>query len=115
MSRLNIIVIAAGAFASVAVLSPTPRAQSGDALAHAESVCLDAGIGPHSVPFEACVTRAAQAYDRGQPYRAAAEARTIGDASKACLANDVEPMTQEYRQCMVDESTTTTAYRYAAR
>jgi hypothetical protein len=115
MPRLNIVVIAAGAFVAAAVLSPTPRAQSGDAIAHAENVCVDAGIGPHTVPFEACVRRAAQAYDRGEPYRAAAEARSVGDASQACLANDVEPMTAEYRQCMASESSTITATRYAAR
>ena len=115
MSRLNIIVIAVGAFAAAAILPLTARAQSADALAHAEEICLDAGIGPNSVPFEACVGRAAWAYDRGEPERAAAEARQVGDASKACLANDVAPMTREYRECMATESTTSTLSRYAAR
>jgi hypothetical protein len=115
MSRLNIIVIAVGAFAAAAILPLAARAQSGDALAHAENICLDAGIGPNSVPFEACVSRAARAYDRGEPDVAAAEARKAGDASKACLANDVAPMTVEYRECMANESTTTTLSRYAAR
>lgn len=115
MSRLNIIAIAVGAFAAAVVLPLTARAQSGDALAHAENICLESGIGPNSVPFEACISRAARAYDRGEPSRAAAEARKAGDASRACLANDVEPMTLEYRQCMANESTTITASRYAAR
>ena len=115
MSRLNIIVIAVGAFAAAAILPLTARAQSGDALAHAENICLDSGIGPNSVPFEACVSRAAPAYDRGEPDLAAAEARKTGDASKACLANDVAPMTVEYRECMANESTTTPLSRYAAR
>lgn len=115
MSRLNIIAIAVGAFAAATVLPLTVRAQSGDALAQAENVCLDAGIGPSSVPFEACVARAARAYDRGEPDLAAAEARKAGDASEACLANDVEPMTLAYRQCMATGNATPTVSRYAAR
>ena len=35
------------------------RAQSGDALAHAEHTCLDNGVGPNSVAFDTCVARAA--------------------------------------------------------
>lgn len=115
MSGPRIIVIAVGALAAAAVLPLTAHAQSGDALAHAENICLVSGIGPHTMPFEACVRRAAQAYDRADPELAAAEARKADDASRACLANDVEPMTLAYRQCMADHSSAITASRYAAR
>lgn len=115
MSGLKFIVIAVGALAAAAVLPLTAHAQTGDALAQAENICLESGIGPNTMPFEACVRRAAQAYDRGDPTLAAAEARKAGDASRACLANDVEPMTLAYRQCMAGQSSTITASRYAAR
>ena len=49
MSRLNMIVIAVGGFAVAAVLPLAARAQSGDALAHAENICLEYGVGPNSV------------------------------------------------------------------
>jgi len=116
MSRLNVIVIAAaGFFAAAAVLPLAARAQSGDALAHAENICLDYGVGPNSVPFETCVSRAARAYDRGEPDRAAAEARKVSDASKACLSYDIEPMTLGFRQCMANETSRINISRYEAR
>ncbi len=115
MSRLTMIVIAMGGVATAAVLPMAGRAQSGDALAHAENACLEQGIGPHSVPFETCVSGAARAYDRGEPDLATAEARKVGAASKACIANDIEPMTLEFRQCMASETSRITVSRYEAR
>ena len=115
MSRLNMIVIAVGGFAVASVLPLAARAQSGDALAHAENICLDYGVGPNSVPFETCVSRAARAYDRGEPDLAAAEARKVGDASKACLSYDIEPMTMGFRQCMANETGRITVSRYEGR
>lgn len=115
MFRLNTIVITLGTLALTAVAPFAVRAQSGDALAHAETLCLDYGIGPHTVAFETCVDRTAQAFDRGEPALAGTEASKINEASKACLANDIEPLTLEYRQCMASEADTITASRYAAR
>jgi len=115
MSRLNVIVIAVGGFAVASLVPFAARAQSGDALAHAENICLGHGIGPYSVPFETCVSRAARAYDRGDPDLAAAEARKAGDAGKACLSYDIEPMTLGFRQCMANETSRIAVSRYEAR
>lgn len=115
MFRLNMIVIALGGFAAATVLPLAARAQSGDALAHAEYICLEQGVGPNSVPFEACVSRAARAYDRGEPGVAAVEARKVSEASKACLSYDIEPMTLEFRQCLANETGRITVSRYEAR
>lgn len=115
MSRLNMIVIAMAGFAVATVLPLAARAQSGDALAHAENLCLEQGIGPYSVPFETCVSRAARAYDLGEPEVAAAEARKVSDASKACLSYDIEPMTLGFRQCMANETSRIAISRYEAR
>jgi hypothetical protein len=115
MSRLNMMVIALGGFAVAAIMPLAVRAQSGDALAHAEYICLQQGIGPNSVPFESCVGHAARAYDRGEPELAAIEARKVGDASKSCLSQDIEPMTAEFRQCMASETGRIEVSRYEAR
>jgi hypothetical protein len=115
MSRLNMMVIALGGFALAAVLPLSVRAQSGDALAHAENVCLEHGVGPHSVAFETCVSRAARAYDRGEPDQAALQARKVSDASKACLSYDIEPMTLGYRHCLANETSRMAVSRYEAR
>lgn len=115
MSRLSMIVIAMGGLPVAAVSPPTARALSGDALAHAENVCLDQGVGPNSMPFETCVSRAARDFDRGEPDIAAAEARKVSDASKACLANDIEPLTAAFRQCMANETSRIAVSRYEPR
>ncbi|WP_428672991.1 hypothetical protein [Reyranella sp.] len=115
MSRLNMMVIAVAGFAVASVVPLAVRAQTGDALAHAENICLDHGVGPYSVPFETCVSRAARAYDRGELDLAAAEARKVSDASKACLAYDIEPMTMGFRQCMANGTSRITVSRYEAQ
>jgi hypothetical protein len=115
MSRLTVIVIAVSGFAVAATLPFAARAQSGDALAHAENICLEHGLGPHSVAFETCVSHAARAYDRGEPERAAVEARKVGDAAQACLSYDIEPMTLGYRQCLANETGRITVSRYEPR
>ena len=77
--RLYTIFVAVGAL--LAGVSPyAARAQSGDALAHAERTCLDQGIGPNSVTFDACTERAASAYDEGEEAaRAASSCRATAD------------------------------------
>jgi len=103
MSRPNMIVLVLGSF-TVAALPLAVRAQSGDALAHAEQTCLDYGVGPNSVAFDTCVGRAAGAYDRGEPGLAVAEARRISEARQACMGYDIDPMTLGYRQCVANET-----------
>jgi len=109
MSRLNTIFLALGGF--IAVATPLAvRAQSGDALAHAEHTCANSGIGPGSVAFDSCVSRAAWAYDRAEPGLAVAEAQRLADARDACLSYDIDPMTLGYRQCLTSESRRTVRY-----
>jgi hypothetical protein len=115
MSRLNMIVIALGGFTLATALPLAVRAQSGDALAQAENICLDYGVGPNTVAFDTCVGRAAWAYDRGEPGRAALEARRVSDAREACLSYGVEPMTLGYRQCMANETNRIALSRYEVR
>jgi hypothetical protein len=110
--RLYTIFLAVGAFLAGAAPFAV-RAQSGDALAHAERICLDTGIGPHSVTFETCVARAAVAFDQGEPGLAADEARRVADARDACLSYDLDPQTLGYHQCIAREADRPTyALRY---
>jgi hypothetical protein len=109
MSRLNMVFLALGGF--VAAATPLMvRAQSGDALAHAEQTCLGSGIGPGSVAFDTCVSRAASAYDRAEPGLAVAEAQRLADAREACMSYDIDPMTLGYRQCLASESRRASRY-----
>lgn len=113
MSRQNMIVIALGGFAIASALPlAAARAQSGDALAQAENICLDYGVGPGSIAFDTCVNRAASAYDRGEPGTAAAEARRVSDAGQACLSYGIEPMTLGYRECLARETDRRAFRRY---
>ncbi|MBW8857194.1 MAG: hypothetical protein JF604_23340 [Bradyrhizobium sp.] len=108
--RLYTVFLALGAF--VAGVAPyAVRAQSGDALAHAEQTCLDNGVGPNTVTFDTCVARAAHALVNGEPEAAAAEALRLADARQACMSYDIDPMTLGYHQCIASE----TRRHYATR
>jgi len=101
--RLYTIFLAVGAF--IAGAAPfAVRAQSGDALAHAERTCLDQGIGPYSVTFDTCTARAAAAYDEGEPGLAAVEARRVAEARQACMSYDLDPQTLGYHQCIANQT-----------
>jgi hypothetical protein len=101
--RLYTIFLAVGAF--LAGTAPfAARAQSGDALAHAERTCLDQGVGPYSVTFDTCTARAAAAYDEGEPGLAAVEARRVAEARQACLSYDLDPQTLGYHQCIAQQT-----------
>jgi hypothetical protein len=102
--KIYTVFLALGAF--VAGAAPfAVRAQSGDALAHAEQTCLDHGIGPYNVTFDTCVARAAQAYDLAEPGRASAEAQRVADARQTCLSSyDIDPNTLGFHQCVATES-----------
>jgi hypothetical protein len=103
MSRLNTVFLALGAFVAGA-MPFAARAQSGDALAHAEHICLDNGVGPYTVAFDTCVARAAYACSNGEPQAAAAEARRLADARQACMSYDLDPLTLAYHQCIASET-----------
>ena len=101
--RLYTVFLALGAFVAGAVPFVV-RAQSGDALAHAEQICLDHGIGPYNVTFDTCVARAAQAHDLAEPGRASAEARRVDNARQTCMSYDIDPNTLGFHQCVANES-----------
>ncbi len=101
MSRHSMIVIALGSFcAREACLSPPANAQLGDAVANAEHTCSVHGVGPNTVAFEACVERAAAAYEEGQPELAAGEAVMVRSANDVCVSYGLTPSTLGYRQCV---------------
>src|SRR5256885_1405590 len=66
------------------VLAGTPftaaNAQSGDALAHAERACSEAGVRPYSSAYNTCVDRAADDFYRGAPELAYDSAHIIVSA-----------------------------------
>jgi hypothetical protein len=101
--RLYTIVLAIGGFTAIA-LPLAVRAQSGDAIAHAEHTCLGVGLGPNSVAYDSCVARTAAAYDRGRPNLAVREASRVAEARQVCQSYEIEPMTLGYRKCVADES-----------
>ena len=114
--RLYTIFVAAGALLAGGA-PDAARAQSGDALAHAEHTCLDQGIGPYSVTFDTCTPRVASAYDQDAPDLAVTEAHRVAEAQQACMSYDLDPQTLGYHQCVAQQadrapSTTIRALRY---
>jgi hypothetical protein len=93
----------AGLLGSLAIATAAPyqsaNAQSGQSLVFAEQACLDYGVTPHTTAFEGCVSRAASAFDRGQPDVAYMQARSTRDARDACLSYGLSPETLRFRQC----------------
>ena len=78
-------------------------AQSGESLVFAEHACLDYGVTPHTAVFEGCVSRAANAFDRGQPDVAYMQARSTRDANNVCLSYGLSPETLGYRRCVATQ------------
>jgi hypothetical protein len=106
--RLNMLVVAtAGLLGGLAIASATPyqsaSAQSGPALVLAEQACLDHGVVPYTASFESCVSRAANAFDRGQPDVAYRPPRSTRDARAACLSYGLAPETLGYRECVATQ------------
>jgi hypothetical protein len=78
MSRQKMLAVALGGLA-LAMPPMCAQAQSGDALVRAEHLCFENGVRPNTAAFNACVDRAARAFDRGEPqllYRIKANVRT---------------------------------------
>ncbi len=106
--RQNMLVVAtAGLLGGLAIVAATPdqsaSAQSGPALVLAEQACLDHGVAPYTASFESCVSRAANAFDRGQPNVAYWPARSTPDARAACLFYGLSPETLGYRECVATQ------------
>ena len=99
--RLTVLAVAGGLWAAGVPLSS--QAQIADALVHAEQLCLGKGIAPNSAAFNACVERAAIAYDRGRPGLAEHEAGIARQARSDCLRYGLDPHTLGYRACVKNE------------
>jgi hypothetical protein len=99
-----LVVAAAGLLGGLAVATATPHrpanAQSGQSLVFAEQACLDYGVAPHTADSESCVSRAASAFDRGQPDVAYMQARLTRDARATCLSYGLSPETLGFHQCV---------------
>jgi hypothetical protein len=109
MPRQNMIVIALGMMALAALPLTQARAQSGDALAHAERTCADYGVRPNTADFNICVTRAAAAFDQGLPAVADQQAALVRDANDLCRSYGIAPATLGYRECVNNEITRRTS------
>jgi hypothetical protein len=91
----------------LAIATATPcqsaNAYSGQSLVFAEHACLEYGVTPYTAAFESCVSRAASAFDRGQPDVAYMQARSSRDARDACLSYGLSPETLGYHQCVATQ------------
>ena len=106
--RQNMLVVAtAGLLGGLAIAAATPyqsaNAYSGQSLVFAEHACLEYGVTPHTAAFESCVSRAASAFDRGQPDVAYMQVRSTRDARDACLSYGLSPETLGYHQCVATQ------------
>ena len=97
----------AGLLGGLAIATATPyppaNAQSGPSMVFAEHACLDYGVTPHTAAFESCVSRAANAFDRGQPDVAYMQARSTRDAGDTCLSYGLTADTLGYHQCVATQ------------
>ena len=115
MSRQNMIAVALGTAALAALPLAHASAQSGDALAHAENTCTVHGVTPNTAAFDACVDRAAWAFEQGRPATAGREAALVRDANDLCRSYGIAPQSLGYRQCVnseIDRRSSTHAVRY---
>jgi hypothetical protein len=103
LRQKSLVIAAAGLLGGLAIATSTPyrpaNALSGQSLVFAEQACLDYGVMPHTTAFEGCVSRAASAFDRGQPDVAYMQARSTRDAHAACLSYGLSPETLGFHQC----------------
>ncbi len=104
MTRATMLALAMGGL----VLAGTPfaaaNAQSGDALAHAERACSEAGVRPYSGAYNSCVDRAADDFYRGAPELAYDAAHAIGSANNVCASYGLDPHSLGYSQCIDNEA-----------
>jgi len=103
MVRLTAIFVALGSLAIVATPLASSHAQSANAMVNAQLTCRDYGVRPGSDAYDACVNRAAWAYDRGEPGVATLEAQRVSDARNICLSYGLAPQTMGYRECVATE------------
>jgi siroheme synthase len=101
------LVVATAGLLGLAIAVATPyqsaNAYSGQSLVFAEHACLEYGVTPHTAAFESCVSRAASAFDRGQPDIAYMQVRSTRNARDACLSYGLSPETLGYHQCVATQ------------
>ncbi len=103
MSRQKLILVGLGSLALAVAPMAYANAQSGDALAQAEHLCLDYGVGPNAAGFNTCVSRAALAYDRGEPEIADSQAAMVRNAHDICRSYGIPYHSMGYKQCVANE------------
>lgn len=103
MTPAKMLVGALGGLVLVPEACPVAKAQSGHALVLAEQLCLNQGVTPSTAAYNACVARAARAYDNGQPQVADRQARAARDARELCLSDGLSPETLGYRHCVATQ------------
>jgi hypothetical protein len=103
MSRLNAIFIALGSVAIAGIPLASSHAQSPASTVDAQRICRDYGVRPGASSYDSCVTRAAWAYDRGEPSVASLEAQRVSDAGNLCQSYGIAPYTMGYRECVAAE------------
>jgi hypothetical protein len=103
MTANKLFAAALGGLALVALPLATAGAQSGDALAKAETTCKQSGVSPASAGYDFCVGRVAFALDRGDKDLATREARVIVTARNVCSSYGIDKQSLQYRQCIANE------------
>jgi hypothetical protein len=108
MTRPPLLVLVAAGLLGVLAVTTTPSshqavAQGREARVFGERACLDYGVAAGTVAFESCVSRAARAFERGEPDVAYMQARATRDALDDCLAQGLQPRTPDHRQCVIKQ------------
>lgn len=101
MTRGTMLALAMG---GLVLAGTAANAQSGDALAHAERACSQAGVQPYSSAYNACVDRAADDFYRGAPEMAYDTAHVMGSASRVCSSYGLDQHSLGYSQCIDNET-----------
>lgn len=114
MIRQKMLALTVGGLAAT-IVPLSVQAQSGDALVRAEYACSENGVQPNSAAFNACVIRAARAFDRGEPEIAYRTVRTAGEARDICLSYGLPPHTLGYQQCVANAVNSPAAQAYTVR
>ena len=114
VSRAHLLIVgAAGLLGVLAVATPSPPPhavdQAGGVRVFAERACLDYDLTPGTAAYETCVSRAAKAFEQGEPDVAYMQARATREARDACLSNALEP--PNFTQCIVKRANSSTLTR----
>jgi hypothetical protein len=109
LARAHLLIVGATVLLGVLAVAappfpPRPVGQGDGAVVFAERACLDYDVTPGTVAYEICVSRAAKAFEQGEPDVAYMQARATREARDVCLSNGLQPQTPGYTQCVVIQS-----------